>query len=126
MARDRIAVIIDKEFGDRMRALSDTSYLWVIHSTENKRVVDDLWEKLDPADLHAMAVTIGSPDHEQADLPTQIEYMLDAAIEHFPDVARIQMFGTPANLIAFCDAAFLDRAFIRDDAVASELSYLRL
>jgi hypothetical protein len=125
LTRDRIAIIVDKEFGERMRGLTTLSYLWVIHSAENRCVVENLWKTLDEATVRDIAVSIGSPEDEDPDLGTEFEYMLDSAFEHFPDVNRIQVFGSPPLLAAFCDAALLERAFKRDDAAESELSYVR-
>ncbi len=106
-----------------MRSYVDDHYVWSIYSPANRAAAEKLWRELSETDVAEMAVTVANEERQTADLRSELEIMIDGAIEHFPRVRRIRIVGPGALSEAIIEKVMTDRGFTRDPSGLDDLIY---
>src|SRR5690348_6736397 len=79
MRNEKVFLIFDVRFGERLRALVGAAPIWIIDSAENDHVVHELWK---------------SPDSNITTFkPQSFVELLDTVDQHHPDWKEIEVIG---------------------------------
>ena len=91
MEPSTIALVMDADYGARMRVLAETSYVWAVWSPQNEAAARTLWT---PEAIQQMRVTLGSRELPERSASELFETMVDMAIEHHGALPRFIVVGT--------------------------------
>lgn len=120
-----VAIVLDEEYGQRLRSLLPEHRLWVVHSPTNRVVVEALWRETGSDPSRAMDVTIEGPAAAPLPFADRFRMMIDALLEHFNDVQRIEVIGASTERLEAVDERMTEAGLVRDASMAYKLRYLK-
>jgi hypothetical protein len=90
-----VALVVDRDFGDRARDLALRMHVWLIDSAANRAAAEPIWEALKrsaPKDPLAQGITIfQSP--AQLSPEGAVAEVLDTLLEHHFGAAVLEIYG---------------------------------
>jgi hypothetical protein len=90
-----VVVVLEREFGEKVVALSERTHVWLVDSPVNRAAAEPIWARLKrdpPADALAQGLTLfqslpkASPEEAFADI-------LDTIAEHHPRMTVLEVYG---------------------------------
>jgi len=96
----RVALVLDREFGNKVLALSDRMHVWMIDSPTNRAAAEELWagHRDDPRDPLEHGVTLFTPTIGRTPAEIAVDIM-DTIVdhhsewEHSPPMSEVEIHG---------------------------------
>lgn len=93
--KNKVVLVVDRDFGDRVRSLSQQTHVWLIDSAANRGAAEPIWKALKlnvPEDPLAQGITLFespsqlTPEESLADI-------LDTLVEHHFHLTILEIYG---------------------------------
>ena len=89
-----VAVVLDPEFGERLRTLAQQCEVWAVGSTLNREVAKRYWSELTTPSNSSLTIFDWSPGESASETVLR---MLDMIDMHHPGCTRFEFIGARAD-----------------------------
>lgn len=98
-----VALIVDPNFGSRIRDVASRFDTWVVPSAQNRPIVEELWADAQRGCTHQ--ITLWSEPKDLASEETWLSIMHDVELHHGeyshdPPVSALEIIGTQRSAVA--------------------------
>lgn len=99
----RVALVLDREFGNKVLVLSDRMHVWMLDSPTNRVAAEEVWagqREDDPRDPLEHGVTLFKPTMGRTPADIVVEIMgtifdHHSEWEHSPPMSELEIHGAP-------------------------------
>jgi hypothetical protein len=112
-----VALVMDRNFGEKAGVLSERMHTWLIDSETNRAAAEPIWARLKhelPADPRDSGLTLfrSRPDLGPREA---VDEILDTIVEHHPRVTVIQVYGVRDRHLVERPLAWFGFHFLKDE-----------
>jgi hypothetical protein len=94
-AEETVGVVVDPEFGQKLREVTARGHVWVVESAANRPIVDGIWAALPKGGLSPVTIFDAVPADAPADTVLR---MLDTIELHHPQCTRLEFYGVAVSV----------------------------
>lgn len=93
-AEETVGVVVDPEFGHRLREVTARGHVWIVESAANRPVVDAVWAAAPKGGLSPVTIFDAVPAEAPADTVVR---MIETIELHHPQCTLLEFYGVAAS-----------------------------